>query len=489
MNSSEKQQLLDIFGDRAVTDPNELKKHSKAKFHRTGIEPVMVVKPQTTEEVVQLVNWARLTKTPLVPVSSSGEHYNGGSNPSVAEAVMVDFSTMTAIQSINKTFRIVVMDPGVTYEDLIPALDKEGMYLSSTLAPKAGKSVIASLLEGEPRVNPNASFNYHEPLRSTRTVWGDGKEMGTGMGGAGPLKAMQDAQKWQNMPGGPGLIDYYRMLTRAEGTMGLVCWASAHTMLKPVYHEMYFAGSDNLNKVVEFVYQVTRVRFGEEIFILSGTQFANLMGKDAADVTLIESKSPTWIALVGIASAQVLPEMKFAQQKEDIEDFALKCGLMLSPVVAGISGKAAIERINTPCKPGKYWKETRKGAFKDIIFVSTMDKALGFVKIVEAAADKEGLKASNIGTYIQPQYQGVNASIEFTVSYDPENAEEAAKAEKVFKKASQDLCDAGAYFSRPYGSWAKMQLNKDAQQLNLLRYLRGVFNPDNILNPGKLSDF
>ena len=237
------------------------------------------------------------------------------------------------------------------------------------------------------------------------------------------------------------------------------------------------------------MYRITRVRYGAEIFILSGTQFANLMGKDAADVAAIESKAPAWVALVGIASAEVLPEMKFAQQKEDISDIAIECDLELVPVLAGISGKAALERITHPCEPGKYWKEARKGGFKDIVFVSTMDRVPNFTRLVRYIAAEEGMSSSDIGVYVQPQYQGVNASVTYTLTYDPKNTAEDAKAAKVFERASQALCDAGAYFNRPYGSWAKMQLNKDAQQLDLLRYLRGVFNPDNILNPGKLSDF
>ncbi len=489
MDNSKKKQLLQICEGRVETSPSKLGKYARSKFHKEGIDPAGAVKPQSTEEIIKLVNWARETKTPLVPVSSEGEHYSGGSNPSVPEAVMVDLSQMKTIHSINRQFRIVVIDPGVTYEQLIPALEKEGMYLTSTLAPKAGKSVIASLLESEPRIDPSASFNYHEPLRATRTVWGDGKEMGTGMGGSGPIKKMQEAQKWQNMPGGPGLIDYYRMLTRAEGTMGIVCWASAHTMLIQKYHELWFAPSNDLDKVIDFVYRITRVRYGAEVFILSGAQFANLMGKDAADVAVIESKAPAWVALVGIASAEVLPEMKFAQQKEDISDIAIECDLELVPVLAGISGKAALERATHPCKPGAYWKEVRKGGFKDIVFVSTMDRVPNFTRLVRYIAAEEGMSSSDIGVYVQPQYQGVNASVTYTLTYDPKNAAEDAKASKVFERASQALCDAGAYFNRPYGSWAKMQLNKDAQQLDLLRYLRGVFNPDNILNPGKLSDF
>ena len=471
-------------------DSSELAKYAKSKFHGKGLTPDAVVKPESIPEVVALVKWARETKTPLVTVSSTGDHYNGGSNPSVPGAVIVDMSNMKRVISVNRQFRMTVAEPGVTYGEIQKELAKDGMYLMTTLAPKAGKSVVASVVDCEPRITPNYSFNYVEPLRTCRTVWGDGNEMGTGdaNGPADPTIAQKGNDKWQINYRGPGLIDYYRLLTESEGTMGIVTWASMHCNLIPKYHEMYFVPSDSLDKVVEFVYQITRIRFGEEIFILSGSQFANLMGKDAADIAIIQSKAPAWIALVGIASSEVLPEMRFAQQKKDIANIAQSCGLDFLPCVAGVLGKDALAKATSPCE-GTYWKEMRKGAFKDIFFIATMDKAQKMLDVINKVAAEEGFAASEIGTYIQPVHQGVTSSICFTISYDPANAEEAAKAAKVFDRASTELCNAGAYFSRPYGKWARLQLNKNAQGLDMLKKVKKIFDPDNILNPGKISDF
>ena len=490
MNSKKKNALQEIFKDRVSVKSTDLAAYAGAKFHGTGIAPEAVVWPQSIPEVVALVKWARETKTPLVPVSSTGDHYNGGSNPSVPSAVIVDMSRMNRIISVNRQFRMTVAEPGVTYGQLQEELAKQGMYMMTPLAPRAGKSVVASVVDVEPRLTPNYIFNYVEPLRTCRTVWGDGQDMGTGdaMGPADPTIAQKNSQKWQISYRGPGLIDYYRLLTESQGTMGIVTWASMHCNLLPKYHEMYFVPSDSLDKAVEFLYRITRVRFGEEIFLLSGTQFANLMGKDAADVAEISSKAPAWIACVGIASSEVLPEMKFAQQKKDVANIAQSCGLDFLPSVAGVTGSAALKRATSPCE-GTYWKEVRKGAFLDIFFIATMDKAEELKAVIDRLAAKEGVDPANIGTYIQPTHQGVTSSVCFTICYDPKNAAEEQKAKALFDKASQALCNAGAFFSRPYGDWARIQMNKNAVGLDMVRKVKNIFDPDHIMNPGKVMDF
>jgi FAD/FMN-containing dehydrogenase len=57
----------------------------------------------------------------------------------------------------------------------------------------------------------------------------------------------------------------------------------------------------------------------------------------------------------------------------------------------------------------------------------------------------------------------------------------------LFAKASELFSGMGAYYYRPYGIWSRMQLNKDAQSYMTLRKLKGIFDPNDIMNPGKLS--
>jgi hypothetical protein len=49
-----------------------------------------------------------------------------------------------------------------------------------------------------------------------------------------------------------------------------------------------------------------------------------------------------------------------------------------------------------------------------------------------------------------------------------------------------NLMAAGAYFSRPYGSWAQPVYNRDAAARDALRKVKAIFDPAGVLNPGKL---
>ena len=55
-----------------------------------------------------------------------------------------------------------------------------------------------------------------------------------------------------------------------------------------------------------------------------------------------------------------------------------------------------------------------------------------------------------------------------------------------FGKASEEMLKQGAYYSRPYGIWADMAYNRDAQTTAVLKKIKGLFDPNNIMNPGKL---
>ena len=57
---------------------------------------------------------------------------------------------------------------------------------------------------------------------------------------------------------------------------------------------------------------------------------------------------------------------------------------------------------------------------------------------------------------------------------------------ELYAKASEDLINKGAYFSRPYGIWADMAYNRDAQATILLKNVKKIFDSNNVMNPGKL---
>jgi FAD/FMN-containing dehydrogenase len=44
----------------------------------------------------------------------------------------------------------------------------------------------------------------------------------------------------------------------------------------------------------------------------------------------------------------------------------------------------------------------------------------------------------------------------------------------------------GAFFSRPYGIWPGLIGNRHAENIIALRKVKRIFDPNNVMNPGKL---
>ena len=193
-----KSRLLEIVGDGRLNEEPDLgTRCSLDDILIQPLQPHFEVKPENVNEVQQIVHWANETRTPLVPVSSGGPHFRGDTYPSAPEALLVDLSEMKRILKIDRRNRLALIEPGVTYTELGPALQEEGLRVVSPLLPRRNKSVIASLLEREPVMSPKYQWNLAEPLRSLEIVWGNGD---TFYSGGGTLRGEKD-EDWKYIGG------------------------------------------------------------------------------------------------------------------------------------------------------------------------------------------------------------------------------------------------------------------------------------------------
>jgi hypothetical protein len=101
-------------------------------------------------------------------------------------------------------------------------------------------------------------------------------------------------------------------------------------------------------------------------------------------------------------------------------------------------------------------------------------------------AEKAGYPASDMGIYVQPIVQGTGCHCEFNLFYDRGNASELNRVKELSSLATRSLMAKGAFFSRPYGENAGMIINRDAATVAVLAKLKKMFDPNHIMNPGKV---
>ncbi|MDD3169181.1 MAG: FAD-binding oxidoreductase [Eubacteriales bacterium] len=483
-----KERLSQIVGKENVFDSLEiLEPYAKDQSFRRSLRPWFVVRPACADQIQELIQWANETRTPLIPVSSGAPHFHGDTVPSAAGAVIIDLSGMKKILRIDRRNRIAVIEPGVTYDQLEAELAKEGLRVTMPLLPRKNKSVVASLLERQPTVIPRYQYSLTEPLRNCGVIWGNGQKLYTGDAGNGPynLEDQWKAGMAQVDPKGPNATDFTKIITGAQGTMGIVFWASVKCEILPDVRKLLMVPADNLESLIDFSYRTQRLRMGDEVMIVNHAQLANMIGANADHISKLKQQLPYWIMLMGVAGRAVYADEKLSVMEQDIIDTAQQFGLNVVTGISGISSRTLLDTILNPSDEN-YWKLNYKGGCQDIFFMTTLDKTPQYIKTIYSAADTLGFSSSDIGIYIQPQHQGAVYHCEFNLPYDPCNKKDVEKVQALYEKASRELAGQDAYFSRPYGMWSDLVYQRDLDSTTTLRKLKKIFDPNNVMNPGKL---
>jgi FAD/FMN-containing dehydrogenase len=451
------------------------------------VKPKYVVRPGNAGQIEKLVALARESKTPLVPVSSGAPHFRGDSIPSAGGAVIVDLSGMKKIIRVDRKNRVAMFEPGVTFSELVPAVAAEGLRLNMPLLPRRTKSVVASLLEREPVVMPKYHWDIADPLADVEVVLGSGDIFRTGAAaGPGTVEEQWAAGGAQKEAAGPSSASWYRIIQGSQGTMGIVTWATARCELVPRLEEPFLVGSDSLEKIMEMVRWLVRLRLVNECFVLNTTNLATIMarGKPTA-YSKMKKALPAWTLFYNVAGYDYFPEDRVKGQVADMRGLARKVGV---EPVASLGGVAALDLLKAvQAAPGDFfWKQPGGLGCQEIFFLCPFQKVGELVDTMYAAAGPSGYPVPNMGVYVQPVVQAVNYHVEFDLFYQPEDSAGLDVVRKLTMDATKKLMDRGAFFSRPYGEITSIVMNRDAATVSALKKVKSILDPDNIMNPGKL---
>ncbi|MEL6597192.1 MAG: FAD-linked oxidase C-terminal domain-containing protein [Pseudomonadota bacterium] len=118
--------LEPVLGDRLTRSKSDLDLHGRSESHFATTPPDAVAYPESAEEVAALVKLCAAHECPIIPWGT-GTSLEGHAL-AVRGGVSVDFSRMNKVLAVHPEDMDVVVQPGVTREDLNTELRATGLF-------------------------------------------------------------------------------------------------------------------------------------------------------------------------------------------------------------------------------------------------------------------------------------------------------------------------------------------------------------------------
>jgi glycolate oxidase len=443
-------QLIDALGEAVLTDPKSL---AAARTDRSGktsdFDPICVVEARSTDDVVAVMKIANQTLTPVV-ARGAGSGLAGGAIGGLGEIVL-SLAKMNKIIEISTENRWAQVQAGVINQDLNLAAQKLGLWFTPDPASRLWSTVGGNIATNAGGLLCAKYGVTREAVRQLTVVMADGEVMTLGH---------------ETVKGVTGL-DLVGLMVGSEGTLGVI--TEAKVSLKPVDPHAVTtlsAKAADITLAARAVQETIRHQLQPSVFELIDETCTRYITEHLEGVVL-EKSFNMLIAQTDGAGAELLAE-KIAQvwrdlgievQVEERGEELLSFRRAMLPALEA-KGKVLIEDVAVP--------------------ISKMGEML------QALRDIESEYGILIPTVAHAGDGNLHPNFVYSEEEVPEHIWNAADA--IFRKA----ISLGGTLTGEHGvgllkrQWLIDELGQN--QTKLQWQIKKVFDPNNILNPGKVFD-
>lgn len=501
MSDSVLEELAGIVGaENASDEPSVREAYSRDQSFVPPRRPNYVVRPGKVEEVQRIIIFANSYVMPVIPFSS-GTNFHGGTVPEQG-GILVDLRRLNNIGYIDERNWNALIEPGVTYSQLQAELEKRHLRVATPLTSPPLASVLADYMERKPVVTA-ADFIFGNELFNTFDIVMPTGELFT-VGHPPTKKARSMA------PDGPAL-DFYRLFQGAQGTLGIVVRMSIRLLPLPDAQRVLFLPADTVGRAVEIMQRIERKELGLECFALNNFNLAAFLAEDPAQEAklrkgkYIEASGarpwsakqlaqfqslreslPPWTVIICLTGWARRAQEKLEYQELDLRDVATEFGFEVKNTVGGAAGldKIIREEVIHP------WRMQRrfgyKGSCHGLMFHARPDTVAELEATIEKVASLYHYPAGDIGGYLLPIERGRTIYCEYDLHCNRADPAESEQVKALFEEVSEVLVDSGAFFDRPYGTWAEAMYRRAGTYTEYLKKVKRKLDPNNVMNPGKL---
>ena len=418
--------------------------------------PLAVVFPETHEHVVHLVRTANAFRLPLV-ARGAGSGNVGGALPS-AGSVVVSFECMRRVIEINPRERLAVVEPGVPTAEIDARARDHGLFYAPDPGSAPYSHIGGNLATGAagPRALKYGGTRDH--VLGLRAVTGDGRTLVTGC---------------RTTKGVVG-YDLTRLLVGSEGTLALITEATLKLLPAPpavgTLRACYASAGDACAAVARVMSQPA---------IPSALEFL-----DSASIAAIQQAGA---AQTLPAATRALLVVEADGNAEDVARDLVRLGVALDG-----AGLLELREAADPDDVKALWAARRSlsRAVKKIAplkinedVVVPVPRLAELVGAIDALAHRHRIPIVSFG-------HAGNGNLHVNIMVHPDDADEMARAHAALESLMRTVVAFGGTLSGEHGigyekrEFVPLEISPDT--LATMRALKRVFDPNGILNPGKI---
>ena len=426
-------------------------------YDATNLEvlPGLVVFPSSAKEISEILILANKNRFPVVP-RGMGTGFSGGSLPVYGGVVLVT-TRMNRILEVDTENLIAVVEPGVVTGDFQKEVEKRGLYYPPDPASQLYCSLGGNVAEcaGGPRaVKYGVTKDY---VLGLEVVLPTGEIIETGV---------------KTMKGVVG-YDLTKLFVGSEGTLGIVTKVILRLLPLPdarktamvLFRDVEDAATA-VSRIISSKIVPSTLELMDHASIQCVEDYLNMgLPKEAGALLLIEVDGdrevlPKYMAKIDeITSGLNRLEMKIAENDEETQ---------------------TLWRARRALSPASYRLNPTKMA-EDITVPRT--EIATFIREAKKIADERNLKIINFG-------HAGDGNLHTSIMIDEKNGDEKERAEEAIEEIFKLTVRLGGTLSGEHGvgttkaPYLHLELKHDA--IEVMKKIKGVLDPNNILNPGKI---
>jgi glycolate oxidase len=430
-------------------------------YDGTGMEymPAAVAFPGSAAEICSIMELANQELFPVIP-RGAGTGMTGGALPVEGGLVLV-MRRLNRILEIDAENQVAVVEPGVITGQFQSAVKKEGLFYPPDPASRDFCTMGGNVAEcsgGPSAVKYGVTRDY---VLGLEVVLPSGRLIHTGVRTA------------------KGVVGYdlTRLFTGSEGTLGIITKIIVRLLALPTHKKTYLVLTDSLRQAAVLVSEILK----------SGILPNTLEYMDQTALHVVNEYLP--LELVQNTRAMLLIEVD-GDEKSTEEQGRKLLGLLADRQT--YPGILEVRQAHNEKEVNDLWKARRSispATFKLRPHKISEDVVVPKTKIPQLVQFTEEL-SRELDIIILTFGHAGDGNIHVNIMVDRENQEEYRKGQTAKRRLFEHVMSLSGTLSGEHGIGITkapfLALEIDDAALALMQKIKSVFDPNNILNPGKI---